>query len=62
MAENICTDELLSYVISLRNESIVLASISFLILMFLMYIAYRIFKIIQCNNKVMLGMIICLNI
>lgn len=62
MAENLCTDEVYSIAMSLRNENIMLGIISFLILMFLMYIAYRIFKIIKCNNKVMLGMIICLNI
>ena len=44
-----------------RNLNIILAILSFLILTFLMYTASRIFKIIKWKNKVMLGMIICMN-
>ena len=62
MAENLCSDKAYSLVMSLRNENIMLGIISLLILVFLMHIAYKIFKIIKCNNRVMLGMIICLNI
>ena len=62
MAEKNCSsEEDYSKMVRLRNYSIMLAIVSFLILMILMYIAQRIFKIIRWNNKVMLGMIICMN-